>query len=285
MKLERTTSKIISYFKISRPINILLGSTAVLISATFFQNFPDILNIIFAMMVVMFLNAGANCVNDIYDIEIDKINRPNRSLPAGKLSINEVKNFAVILFLIGNGISFYLGNFPFIISLIIATPLMVLYASKLKKIALIGNLLVSFILGLTFIFASTVFGNYMIGVVPAVLAFLLTLIREIVKDMEDIDGDKKYGANTLPIFLGIERTKIIVSALMMLLVVVIIIPYLMGIYGIYYLLVVMNSIGIPMIFMIFYIFISRNKNKYSLLAKVLKVEIFFGLLSIYLGKF
>lgn len=125
----------------------------------------------------------------------------------------------------------------------------------------------------------------MIGVVPAVLAFLLTLIREIVKDMEDIDGDKKYGANTLPIFLGIERTKIIVSALMMLLVVVIIIPYLMGIYGIYYLLVVMNSIGIPMIFMIFYIFISRNKNKYSLLAKVLKVEIFFGLLSIYLGKF
>lgn len=149
MKLERTTSKIISYFKISRPINILLGSTAVLISATFFQNFPDILNIIFAMMVVMFLNAGANCVNDIYDIEIDKINRPNRSLPAGKLSINEVKNFAVILFLIGNGISFYLGNFPFIISLIIATPLMVLYASKLKKIALIGNLLVSFILGLT----------------------------------------------------------------------------------------------------------------------------------------
>ena len=277
--------KILYYYKISRPINIVLGSLSVLITATFFAPFPNMIELIFAMLVVMFLNAAANCVNDIYDIEIDKINRPNRPLPAGKLNISEVKIFAIILFSIGNIISFYLGIIPFIISLIIATPLMILYAIKLKKKAIWGNLLVSFILGLAFIFAASAFGNYKIGIVPAVLAFLFTLIREIIKDMEDVIGDKQFDAKTLPVIIGINKTKSIVAFLMFVLIIVILIPYLIGIYGMYYLIVVVISVGIPVVLMIGYLLIGRNKKKYSYLASILKVEIFFGLLSIYLGKF
>lgn len=277
--------KIFYYYKISRPINIFLGSLSVLITATFFTPFPNVIKLIFAMLVVMLLNAAANCVNDIRDIEIDKINRPNRPLPAGKLNIPEVKIFAIILFIVGNIISFSLGIFPFIISLFIATPLMIIYAIKLKQIAIWGNLLVSFILGLAFIFAAGAFGNYKIGIVPAVLAFLFTLIREIIKDMEDMIGDEQFDAKTLPVMIGIDKTKSIVVFLMFVLIIVILIPYLIGVYGVYYLIVVLISVGIPVLLMIGYLLINKEQKKYNYLAKILKVEIFFGLLSIYLGKF
>lgn len=277
--------KIFYYYKISRPINIFLGSLSVLITATFFTPFPNVIKLIFAMLVVMLLNAAANCVNDIRDIEIDKINRPNRPLPAGKLNIPEVKIFAIILFIAGNIISFSLGIFPFIISLFIATPLMIIYAIKLKQIAIWGNLLVSFILGLAFIFAAGAFGNYKIGIVPAVLAFLFTLIREIIKDMEDMIGDEQFDAKTLPVMIGIDKTKSIVVFLMFVLIIVILIPYLIGVYGVYYLIVVLISVGIPVLLMIGYLLINKEQKKYNYLAKILKVEIFFGLLSIYLGKF
>lgn len=277
--------KIFYYYKISRPINIFLGSMSVLITATFFTQFPSVIKLIFAMLVVMLLNAAANCVNDICDIEIDKINRPNRPLPVGKLNISEVKIFAIILFVVGNVISFSLGIVSFIISMFIATPLMIVYATKLKQIAIWGNLLVSFILGLAFIFAGSAFGNYKVGIVPAVLTFLFSLIREIIKDMEDVKGDKQFNANTLPVKIGTDKTKSIVAFLMFVLIIVILIPYLIEIYGIYYLIVVVISVEIPVILMIGYLLINKKQKKYYHLARILKVEMFFGLLSIYLGKF
>lgn len=277
--------KIFYYYKISRPINIFLGSVSVLITATFFTQFPSVIKLIFAMLVVMLLNAAANCVNDICDIEIDKINRPNRPLPVGKLNISEVKIFAIILFVVGNVISFSLGIVSFIISMFIATPLMIVYATKLKQIAIWGNLLVSFILGLAFIFAGSAFGNYKVGIVPAVLTFLFSLIREIIKDMEDVKGDKQFNANTLPVKIGTDKTKSIVAFLMFVLIIVILIPYLIEIYGIYYLIVVVISVEIPVILMIGYLLINKKQKKYYHLARILKVEMFFGLLSIYLGKF
>ncbi len=277
--------KILYYLKISRPINILLSSLSVLITASFFPVFPNIIQLIFASLVVMLLNAGANCVNDIYDIKIDKINRPNRPLPAKKLTILEVKIFAISLFIIGNGLSFFLGIIPFIISFIITTPLMIFYASYLKKTAIWGNLLIGFILGLVFLFSASAFGNYKIGIVPAILAFLFTVIREIIKDMEDVVGDEKFNAKTLPIIIGLKKTKNIVAFLMLILLIVINMPYFVGIYGIYYLVVVEITIGIPIVLMIFYLIKSSNNEKYSYLSKLLKVGIFFGLLSIYLGKF
>ncbi len=277
--------KIFYYYKISRPINIFLGSMSVLITATFFTQFPSVIKLIFAMLVVMLLNAAANCVNDICDIEIDKINRPNRPLPVGKLNISEVKIFAIILFVVGNVISFSLGIVSFIISMFIATPLMIVYATKLKQIAIWGNLLVSFILGLAFIFAGSAFGNYKVGIVPAVLTFLFSLIREIIKDMEDVKGDEQFNANTLPVKIGTDKTKSIVAFLMFVLIIVILIPYLIEIYGIYYLIVVVISVEIPVILMIGYLLINKKQKKYYHLARILKVEMFFGLLSIYLGKF
>lgn len=277
--------KIFYYYKISRPINIFLGSMSVLITATFFTQFPSVIKLIFAMLVVMLLNAAANCVNDICDIEIDKINRPNRPLPVGKLNISEVKIFAIILFVVGNVISFSLGIVSFIISMFVATPLMIVYATKLKQIAIWGNLLVSFILGLAFIFAGSAFGNYKVGIVPAVLTFLFSLIREIIKDMEDVKGDKQFNANTLPVKIGTDKTKSIVAFLMFVLIIVILIPYLIEIYGIYYLIVVVISVEIPVILMIGYLLINKKQKKYYHLARILKVEMFFGLLSIYLGKF
>ncbi len=84
------------------------------------------------------------------------------------------------------------------------------YSKFLKQIPLIGNITVAFLTGLVFIFGGVVVENPIAAIVPAVFAFLINLIREIVKDMEDVEGDNKVGVITFPIKFGIQKSKIII---------------------------------------------------------------------------
>ena len=96
-----------------------------------------------------------------------------------------------------------------LVSIGISLPLIIGYNAKLKKFPLIGNIVVALILSLSFIYAGFVFDNIKPLIIPAVLAFGLTLIREIVKDMADVIGDKSVGLKTFPIVYGENKTIIL----------------------------------------------------------------------------
>jgi len=115
------------------------------------------------------------------------------------------------------------------------------------------------------------------------LAFFYTLIREIIKDLEDIKGDKADGAQTLPILVGEKTTRIITGILLFLLLIILPFPTLISFYSDTYLLIVIPFVGLPLFVMALYILFPRESFKYASLSAILKIDMFAGLAAIFAG--
>jgi geranylgeranylglycerol-phosphate geranylgeranyltransferase len=152
----------------------------------------------------VFLITGAgNAINDYYDREIDAINRPGRPLPSGRISPAAAWRYSLALFLAGsllaglvNSICLFLAAFN--------SALLFFYARNLKAMPLSGNICVAFLTGSTFLFGGAAVGmqGLMTNLVPFFLSFLVSMSREIAKDIEDMAGDLAGGARTLSILAG-----------------------------------------------------------------------------------
>lgn len=172
--------------------------------------------------------AAGYVINDIQDVEIDRINKPQKSYIPHIFSIEGAFNLYLILNILGVGLGFYLaytlGKTSFATLFILASALLYLYATFLKKILLVGNVIVSLLV------AFTVWVVMIFDVIPnlnmygtqltnplkvlqdyAVFAFLLNFLRELIKDIEDVSGDYKAGIQSLAIQIGRERTASICS--------------------------------------------------------------------------
>lgn len=242
------------YIKIARPANLLLVASVVLIAATLFDPFPNFWIFILAILCPVMITAAGNTVNDICDIEIDRINKPNRPLPSGALNIERARIFMVLMFILGNFTGLILGFWSLFISLFVATLLLFWYAYRLRHIALVGNIVVSFLSALTFLFAAQAFGDIKVGYVPFLLTFILSLVREIVKDLEDLEGDKAHDSKTLPVIIGETPTRIIAGIISGFFIPLIPIPYVAGMYGKWFLFIAMPGIVIPMLIMMVNLF-------------------------------
>ena len=145
--------------------------------------------VFFAVLVVMFYTAGANTLNDYFDYKIDKINRPDRAISSGLVLRNHAIVFSLFAFILGTLFALQLNMNSQLVAVGVSLPLIIGYNAKLKNFPLIGNIVVALILSLSFIYAGFVFDNIKPLIIPALLAFGLTLIREIVKDIADVVGD------------------------------------------------------------------------------------------------
>ncbi|NIA18765.1 MAG: hypothetical protein GWO85_01560, partial [Simkaniaceae bacterium] len=192
-------TKLLAGIRLLRPLNCLTGALAILVSAAITQSLDDITTMVIAMVVVVFYNGGANAINDYFDYEIDRINRPNRPLSSGTLSRKTGLWIAIFMFLLGTLFALQLNTIAKGIAILVAMPVLVVYTVSLKNKPLVGNVAVAFILGLVFLFGGAVFESMSVLVIPAFLAFLLTFLRELIKDVEDMEGDKKLGLNTFPL--------------------------------------------------------------------------------------
>lgn len=235
--LESRTFK--SCVELSRPLNSMMAAVFVAV-VIFMTGQPDLTLILVASSVVVTLTAAGNVINDYYDKDIDAINKPDRPIPSKRIQKEIALLFGVILFGAGIIMAGLLNPFAFIISLV-NSALLVAYALRLKKIGFIGNLVVSYLAGSTFLFAGAVvntFYAWSIGAVLFVSAFFVTGGREIAKDMEDMKGDKRSGAETLPIMLGMKRSAQIALAFLGIVVLLSPAPYIIGLFGIGYLPVI-----------------------------------------------
>ena len=220
-----------AYLEIIRPGNAVMAVIAVLLVMLISGNFT--LNAFLACIVVLMVIGGGNAINDYFDYKIDAINKPNRPIPSGRISLNSAKIYSVALFVIGTILSFIIGLLPGLIALFTSVVL-ILYAYNLKKMPLIGNMAVSFFIGLTFIFGAVVVGEPLLSIL-GFSPFFITMMREIVKDMEDMEGDKKEGARTLPILYGLKSSAVIATLFMIFAVATSPIPYIIGVLTVFYL--------------------------------------------------
>ena len=220
-----------AYLEIIRPGNAIMAVIAVLLIAIISGIFT--FKILLACIVVFIITGACNSINDYFDYKIDAINKPERPIPSGRISLNKAGFYSLALLLIGTILDFILGLLPGLIALSTAL-LMVYYAYNLKKKVLIGNIVISFLTGLTFVFGGVIVGEILTSIILGFFPFLTTLAREVVKDMEDVEGDRMEGATTLPIMRGMRISSIIAAFFLILASLSSPILYYLGILTIFY---------------------------------------------------
>ena len=168
----------------------------------------------FFLLVIstVFVAAAGYIINDYYDVKIDLINKPKRVV-LGKVLHRRV---ALVSHFILNSLACFFAIFlgwKIFIIIVVTTVLMWFYANQLKRTALVGNLLISVLTGLSVYMPVFLYGTaQQTLLLYAFFAFFISLVREIIKDMEDIKGDEEFGCKTLPIIWGIRKTKIVIYA-------------------------------------------------------------------------
>lgn len=245
------------------------------------------------------LGAAGYIINDLNDMAADRINKPNKVFIGNKISEKTAFTWFMVFNVLGVGTGFYLANligYPAFSALFIFTSgLLYIYSSYLKNVPLIGNIAVSFLVagvaalpGIFDLLPAITSHNqagqrlyFSILLDYSFFAFFINLLREMVKDQEDVQGDYNEGGNTLPIILGKKRTNKIIFAIGM-------IPLAAIIFYLYNYLfenraavfyVLLLIIG-PLLFFQASIWTASRKKDYSRLSTVLKIILFFGLISL-----
>ncbi len=274
---------IIAHIRLFRPLNLLTGAFAVYVSSAILRSLYQTSELTFAILTVVGYNAAANSLNDFIDFKIDQVNRPNRPLTTGLVKRNTALIFSVLLFVGGSVTALFLSKLAAMITILIVLPLIISYNLKLKQFPLVGNIVIALILGLTFIFSGAVFGNIKPTIIPCFLAFGLTLVRELVKDIEDIEGDRLAGLTTFPIIAGFNRAGKLTALFAVMIGVGALIPYMMGIYSFWYLVFLVLGVETPLVTLVVLLMKSPEKLNFSLASKVLKISTILGIVAIYCG--
>jgi geranylgeranylglycerol-phosphate geranylgeranyltransferase len=235
--------KMLGYLKLIRPLNCVMGAVAVFIAAfiTAGNAVPEALylSVTVAMIVVVLFMAAGNTLNDYYDRDTDKVNHPNRPIPAGKVKPMSALKLAGVLFGIAIAISILINIEAFLVVLVNAG-LSFLYELKLKKHGLPGNIAVSWLTATLFFFGGLAVYSNMTELMTvstlALLAFTASLGREITKDIEDLEGD--VDRKTLPKRIGPIGAAILGGSMFIVTAILSIIPLWLNLFEYWYIVVI-----------------------------------------------
>ena len=256
------------------------------------------------VLSTVLIAAGGYVINNIFDQDTDAINYPKKVVVGNSISEKQAYNIYLILTSCGVGIGFYLANviqkplFAAIFILIAAT--LYLYATSLKQMLLIGNIVVAFLLafsviiiGIFDLYPVTFLENqqqmgvlFSILIDYAIFAFIINLFREIIKDFEDFEGDKIEGMNTFPIYFGKKiAVKIIFgfSFIPLILLLFYINQYLIDL--LFVTIYLFLFVAAPLLIFIMKIWNAESKKDFQFLSLLLKWILFFGILSVVLISF
>ncbi len=276
--------KIFAYLKISRPLNALITFLVIIVASIIsIEGSYSVLKIFVAGLSGALTASAGNVINDYFDINIDKINRPNRTLPKGKLTLKEALIFYFLLTVLALLFSVFISLIAFLEVFFVAS-LLFFYSYKIKKLPLIGNFVVAFLTGFAFIYGAIAVNNVRAAIIPATFAFLINFIREIVKDMQDIEGDKQQGIHTYPAVYGFKKTKTVIVFITVVLIILTVFPFVSKLYTIEYFLIVMVLINPLLVYILKSLFADDSVKNLNKLSNLLKLNMVFGLIAIFLGK-
>ncbi len=268
------------YLAIVRPINCLLAFISVLIGAwagkEIFLSSP----LIIAGFVGIFVAISGNIINDIKDIEIDRVNNPERPLVSGRVK----KNVAWIMSLTSAGLAiifgFRLGIRPFLL-IILALILLYLYSYYFKKMP-VANFIIAFVSGLSFVLGGIVVKNPLV-LFPFLFALFIHLAREVVKDIIDIEGDQNVQVKSLPIILGPYKAQRIAIISLILLLVILPLPFLLHLFSLSYIIIALLGTYPIIIYIIINLRRRLSRTELKRTSGLLKTSMAIGLVALALS--
>jgi 4-hydroxybenzoate polyprenyltransferase len=276
-----------SFLTLLRPLNlVILVLTQLIIYqflvCPFVASEVDFLSISLLSLSTILIAASGYIINDYYDQEIDAINKPQKVIIGKKITVKT----ALICYFVFNGVAVFVGFWlSFLIGIIELTTILslFLYAYKFKKLAFIGNFLVAILSALSLVLVGIYFHYWNETLTQFVIfAFFISLIREIIKDIEDVEGDKKMNCKTLLIVLGERKTKNILTFIIILFVLAMFFVLFIAkqtqtwAFWHFALLVIVGQT----FFLLYRIHIAKTKKDYSFLSSFCKIIMLCGILLI-----
>lgn len=292
------------YFLLTRPLNLtLLVLGMVLFRYSFvmpsnylqydFAPYLDTTGFLLLIITTLLVAAGGYVINDVFDVEIDAINKPQKRIVETKISELAAFNFYKILVFLSiffvvilciHQREYKISSIP-----VFVMAFLYMYAQQFKKQVLIGNVIVAACTAIPMLMIAfyefkinysdtdTIIaitkGILYAAIAYGVFAFTTTLCREIVKDMEDIEGDVTDDARTLPIVLGIGRAKGILYFLHLLIFIfhgsMLYFEYILDYKKMYYAHLI--GLVLPFILLTLYLFFAKNKSQYSIMSTGYKI--------------
>ncbi|MCK4590794.1 MAG: geranylgeranylglycerol-phosphate geranylgeranyltransferase [Candidatus Latescibacteria bacterium] len=277
-----TLRSLSAYLALLRPVNCLIVSGSVFVGAFIAGVSGNFLTVLAAGLSAALIAGGANGINDFYDAAIDRVNKPWRPIPSGRVGKREAFVWSTCLLVLGVAVGGIVGNLLLIVALGAAISVF-LYSFWLKRTPFWGNLTVSLLCGLAFLYGGISVGKPKASLIPAWLAFLFHLGREIIKDAQDCQADASVGASTAPVRFGLKTALRTTTAVYTMLLATLFLPYLFGIYHRFYLLAICIGVVPVLCYVIWSMWQDYSPQNLSRLSTLLKLAMVIGLLAILLG--
>ncbi len=293
------------YLKLIRISNLIMIIVAqCIIRYGFFIHFKaqitlSTLGFVFLVLATVLIAAGGYIINDIYDVTSDKINKPNKRIVDVSIDAKKARLLFYLVTFTGIGLGF-------ILSAMMAKPLYALYffgaatglyvySRFLKTVPLVGNILISVIVALSILIVGVfellpsinVYNKESQMVVfnilrdIAIFAFMINFLREIVKDIEDIQGDHVARYKTIPIILGVKRTAQITTVMGLIMVMIISLYTFTYLYNEKWAVaIVFFGIIAPLGYVCAQLWEASNRKQFKRLSLILKIVMFIGICAI-----
>ena len=255
------------------------------------------------------LTAAGYVINDYFDTRTDFFNRPGKVLVGTKIPRRQAMVIHILLSFVGVILGFYISfhiGIPLLgFIFLIISGMLYFYSTTYKRQFLIGNLLVAFMTGLVPLMVilfelpelNKEYGSILVSyntdlmyifywvVGFSVFAFLTNFIREIVKDMEDFEGDRIYGRNSIPVVLGVKNAKVIVNGLIVVILFLLLFVYLRFLLDPITLIYFSLFLFLPFLFLGFKTMKAKNKSDYHLIGNGLKIIMLAGVIYAFVARF
>ena len=290
------------YLEILRPKNCLMAAFAVLIGSFLYLKLDLLMvwqPVAFAMLAAFLITGAGNAINDYFDVEADRLNRPKRPIPSERVSVKGALIYSILLFFFGIALASLTNMLAFGIA-IFNSFMLIIYSWSLQHKTFFGNFTVGYLTGSTFLFGGAAVGNIQLALLFGLLAGLATFSREIVKDLEDIEGDRKlflkkqsfvkkrvmerFVVTDQGVILKYkEKTGIITSAVSLAIAIALSpVPYLFGLVDFAYLLLVIPT-DIIFLAAIFKSARAKKPADFGRVSRLIKYGYFLGLIAFIAG--
>lgn len=284
------------FFRLSRPGNVLISLIAFGVSCFLVNkhslDFLSHASFWATSLTIIVIAATGYWINDVYDFRIDRINKPSKTIVNAYLSVKKVltvyfvANGLILLFSLGY-LGFYKDKFNITFINFLSVFLLFFYASYFKRVSVAGNLVISFLIVLVLVLAYYLYDHLSMSLIwMIVFAFEITFIREVTKDVEDIEGDLTFALRTFPIQVGMRNTRNFLLLLYVLFLLSCYLPFLMtflraGSYNWIYLGLSLVLVQIPALWLMRKLWQSSEPSHFSIQSRYLKFLMLTGIVTLF----
>lgn len=268
-------------YKLGRPLTSLTGALAVFLGG-YVAGTGNWGDITLAFIATFCISMAANSWNDYLDIEIDRVNQPQRPLPSGLVSLRSAWIFSLVLTAVALLIAAFISWLALGIAFASAM-LLYLYSWKLKSTVLLGNFTVATISAMSAVFGGVAAGNARPSLWLAAIIFTAILGREILKTLADYEGDLQQQCRTISTAWGRRPARVIFFLLGALTIMVMMLPYLFEVYQPIYAIAVAVGVYPVLLYVLTKVTCYRTGPQLEQLSQLMKYDFLVWFVAVLLG--